>query len=164
MTKQKHRAELAAEASSEDTLSFIRRMKRTTRRKYTPEEKVRIVLEGSRGEIGITALCRREDIHPTVYYAWLKEFMEAGNARLEADSARDATRAEVEALRRENERLKQLVAELSLQVHVLKKQPFPTSTEGAVPADDSAGEGSCAGCGSSLAPTSARGVALLGDS
>jgi transposase len=125
MTKEKSPAELAAEASSEDTLSFIRRVKRVTRRKYTPEEKVRIVLEGFRGEIGVSALCRREGIHPTVYYAWLKDFMEAGKARLEADSARDATRAEVEALKRENERLKQLVAELSLQVHVLKKTVVP---------------------------------------
>jgi transposase len=125
MTKARSPAELAAEASSEDAKGFIRRVKRATRRKYTPEEKVRIVLEGFRGEIGITALCRREGIHPTVYYSWLKDFMEAGKARLEADSARDATRAEVEALKRENERLKQLVAELSLQVHVLKKTVVP---------------------------------------
>jgi putative transposase len=130
MAKQKSPAELAAEASSEETLSFIRRVKRTTRRKYTPEERVRIVLEGFRGEIGITALCRREGIHPTVYYAWLKHFMEAGKARLETDSARDATSAEVEAIRRENKRLKQLVAELSLQVHVLKKTVVPPRLKG----------------------------------
>jgi transposase len=125
MTKGRSSAELAAEASSEGGKGFIRRVKRATRRKYTPEEKVRIVLEGFRGEIGISALCRREGIHPTVYYSWLKDFMEAGKARLEADSARDATRAEVETLKRENERLKQLVAELSLQVHVLKKTVVP---------------------------------------
>ena len=125
MTAQKSPAELAAEASSEDTRSFVRRVKRATRRKYTPEEKVRIVLEGFRGEIGISALCRREGIHPTVYYAWLKDFMEAGKARLQADSARDATQAEVEALKRERDQLKQLVAELSLQVHILKKTAVP---------------------------------------
>jgi transposase len=125
MTEQKSSAELLAEASSEDTRSFIRRVKRTTRRKYTPEEKVRIVLEGFRGEISVSALCRREGIHPTVYYSWLKDFMEAGKARLQVDSARDATQAEVEALKRENERLRQLVAELSLQVHVLKKTVVP---------------------------------------
>jgi len=125
MTEQKSPAELAAEASSEDTRSFVRRVKRATRRKYTPEEKVRIVLEGFRGEIGISALCRREGIHPTVYYAWLKDFMEAGKVRLRADSARDATRAEVEALKRERDQLKQLVAELSLQVHILKKTAVP---------------------------------------
>jgi transposase len=125
MTEQKSPAELVAEVSSEDTRSFVRRVKRATRRKYTPEEKVRIVLEGFRGEIGITALCRREGIHPTVYYAWLKDFMEAGKARLQADTARDATRAEVEALKRERDQLKQLVAELSLQVHMLKKTAVP---------------------------------------
>jgi len=126
MTEQKSPAELAAEVSSEDTRSFVRRVKRATRRKYTPEEKVRIVLEGFRGEIGISALCRREGIHPTVYYAWLKDFMEAGKARLQADSARDATQAEVEALKRERDQLKQLVAELSLQVHILKKTALPS--------------------------------------
>jgi transposase len=125
MIEQRSPAEVAAEASSEDTRSFVRRVKRTTRRKYTPEEKVRIVLEGFRGEIGISALCRREGIHPTVYYAWLKDFMEAGKARLQADTARDATRAEVEALKRERDQLKQLVAELSLQVHILKKTALP---------------------------------------
>jgi len=125
MIEQRSPAELAAEASSEDTRSFVRRVKRATRRKYTPEEKVRVVLEGFRGEIGISALCRREGIHPTVYYAWLKDFMEAGKARLQADTARDATRAEVEALKRERDQLKQLVAELSLQVHILKKPALP---------------------------------------
>jgi transposase len=68
-TKQKSPEELAGEDSSEDTLSFIRRMKRVTPRKYSPEEKVRVVLEGFRGEIGISALCRREGIHLTLYYA-----------------------------------------------------------------------------------------------
>ena len=125
MAEQKSPAELVAEASSEDTRNFVRRVKRAIRRKYTPEEKVRIVLEGFRGEIGISALCRREGIHPTVYYAWLKDFMEAGKARLQADSARDATRAEVETLKRERDQLKQLVAELSLQVHILKKTVVP---------------------------------------
>ena len=125
MIEQRSPAEVVAEASSEDTRSFVRRVKRTTRRKYTPEEKVRIVLEGFRGEIGISALCRREGIHPTVYYAWLKDFMEAGKARLQADTARDATWAEVEALKRERDQLKQLVAELSLQVHILKKTAPP---------------------------------------
>jgi transposase len=125
MTEQRSPAELAAEASSEDRRSFVRRVKRATRRKYTPEEKVRIVLEGFRGEIGISTLCRREGIHPTVYYAWLKDFMEAGKARLQANSARDTSRAEVEALKRERNQLKQLVAELSLQVHILKKPAPP---------------------------------------
>ena len=160
MTEQKSPAELAAEASSEDTRSFVRR---ATRRKYTPEEKVRIVLEGFRGEIGISTLCRREGIHPTVYYAWLKDFTEAEKARLHVDSARDATRAEVEVLKRERDQLKQLVAELSLQVHMLKKQPCPASTEEAIPADDSAREGTGAGHGGSLTLVSARSLAFPGD-
>jgi len=121
MIEQRSPAELAAEASSEDTRSFVRRVKRATRRKYTPEEKVRVVLEGFRGEIGISALCRREGIHPTVYYAWLKDFMEAGKARLEGDTLREATRAEVEVLKREGERLRELVANLSVENLVLKK-------------------------------------------
>jgi len=100
-------------------------VKRITRRKFTSEEKTRIVLEGFRREVPIRELCRREGIRPNVYYAWLKDFMEAGKERLERDTARDATRAEVEEVKRENVRLKQLVAELSLQVHVLKKTAVP---------------------------------------
>lgn len=110
---------------SEDTRQFVRRVRRVTRRKFTPEEKVRIVLEGFRGEVKVSDLCRREGIRPNVYYAWLKDFMEAGKARLQADTVRDATQAEVEGVKRENERLKQLVAELSLEVMVLKKTAIP---------------------------------------
>jgi transposase len=114
-----------AEARTEETQGFIRQVKRRTRRKFTPEEKVRIVLEGFRHEVPIRELCSREGIRPNVYYAWLKEFMEAGKERLQRDSIRDATKAEVEGVKRENEKLKQLVAELSLQVHVLKKTEIP---------------------------------------
>ena len=70
---------------------------------------MRIVLEGFRGEVRVSDLCRREGIRPNVYYAWLKAFMEAGRSRLQADTVRDATQVEIEGLRRENERLKQLV-------------------------------------------------------
>ena len=114
-----------AEARSEETKSFIRQVKRITRRKFTPEEKIRIVLEGIRHEVPVTELCRREGIRPNVYYSWIKDFMEAGKERLKHDTARDATRPEVESLKRENLGLKQLVAELSLQVHVLKKTVIP---------------------------------------
>ena len=110
-----------AEARTEDTRRLIRDVKRATHRKFTAEEKIRIVLEGLRRDTPIRDLCRREGIRPSTYYAWLKDFMEGGKERLQRDTARDATRSEVEALKRENERLKQLVAELSLQVHVLKK-------------------------------------------
>ncbi len=115
-----------AEARTEETRGFIRKVRRVARRKYTPEEKIRIVLEGFRHEVPIKELCRREGIRPNVYYAWLKDFMEAGKQRLSRDTVRDANRAEVEGLKRENERFKQLVAELSLEVHLLKKTEMPT--------------------------------------
>ena len=114
-----------AEARSQETKQFIQDIKRNTRRKFTPEEKISIVLEGFRRDTPIRDLCRREGIHPGTYYAWLKDFMEAGKERLVRDNIRDATRAEVQDLKRENARLKQLVAELSLQVHVLKKTTIP---------------------------------------
>ncbi len=114
-----------AEAKGEDTKQFIREVKRLTRRRFTAEEKVRIVLEGFRRDIPVRDLCRREGIHVGTYYAWLKDFMEAGKERLVRDNIRDATKSEVEELKRENARLKQLVAELSLQVHVLKKTAIP---------------------------------------
>ena len=118
-------AVIEAESKTEETRNFVKRVRRITRRKYTPEEKIRIVLEGFRHEVPIRDLCRREGIKPNVYYAWLRDFMEAGKTRLARDTVRDATRAEVDGLRRENERLKQLVAELSLQVHLLKKTEIP---------------------------------------
>jgi transposase len=114
-----------AEARSEETKRFIRDINRITRRRVTAEEKIRIVLEGFRRDVPIRDLCRREGIRPSTYYAWLKDFMEAGKDRLTRDTTRDATRAEVQGLKRENARLKQLVAELSLQVHVLKKTAVP---------------------------------------
>ena len=114
-----------AEAGTEETKRLIRDIKRATRRKFTAEEKIRIVLEGLRRDTPIRDLCCREGIRPSTYYAWLKDFMEAGKERLTRDTVRDASRAEVEDLKRENERLKQLVAELSLQVHVLKKGAVP---------------------------------------
>ena len=114
-----------AESKTEETRSFIKQVRRITRRKFTPEEKTRIVLEGFRHEVPIRDLCRREGIRPNVYYAWLRDFMEAGKTRLARDTVRDATRVEVDSLRRQNERLKQMVADLSLEVHVLKKTEVP---------------------------------------
>jgi|TARA_Y100000294_G_C8500559_1_gene314648 transposase len=118
-------AVLEAESNTEETKSFIKQVRRRTRRKFTPEEKIRIVLEGFRHEVSIRDLCRREGIRPNVYYAWLRDFMEAGKERLARDTVRDATRAEVDGVKRENERLKQLVADLSLKVYVLKKSEIP---------------------------------------
>jgi len=114
-----------AEARSQETKQLIRDIKRITRRKFTAEEKIRIVLEGFRRDTPIRDLCRREGIRPSTYYAWLKDFMEAGKERLTRDITRDATRTEIQEIKRENSRLKQLVAELSLQVHVLKKTAAP---------------------------------------
>ena len=114
-----------AEARSQGTRNLIRDIKRITRRRFTSEEKIRIVLEGFRRDTPIRDLCRREGIRPATYYAWLKDFMEAGKERLERDTTRDATKTEVAQLKRECARLKQLVAELSLQVHVLKQTAIP---------------------------------------
>ena len=125
MSEESISATLEAESHSEETRSFIKRVRRITRRKFTPEEKIRIVLEGFRREVPIRDLCRREGIRPNVYYAWLRDFMEAGKERMTRDTVRDATRAEVDGLKRENERLKQLVADLSLKLHILKKTEIP---------------------------------------
>jgi transposase len=114
-----------AEARTQETKHIIWDIKRLTRRKFTAEEKIRIVLEGFRRDTPIRDLCRREGIRPSTYYAWLKDFMEAGKERLTRDITRDATRTEIQEIKRENARLKQLVAELSLQVHVLKKTAAP---------------------------------------
>ena len=116
---------LAADQRSQETKSFVRRVRAVTRRKYSPEEKIRIVLEGFRREVTVNDLCRREGIKPHSYYSWTKEFMEAGKERLTRDSVRDATRQEIQALKRENGELKQLVADLSLDVYRLKKTSIP---------------------------------------
>ncbi len=115
----------AAEAVTQKTRGFIRQVRTASRRKYTPEEKVRIVLEGFRREVAVNELCRRDGIKPGAYYAWTKDFMEAGKERLTRDTVRDATRQEINELKRESIDLKQLVAELSLEVYRLKKTAIP---------------------------------------
>jgi len=105
----------------QDVETTVREIRRKTRKKYSAEEKIRIVLEGLRGENTIAELCRREGIHPNMYYKWSKEFLEAGKQRLTGDTQRQADNQEVQAMRMENEQLKQLVAELSLKNRVLKK-------------------------------------------
>ena len=99
----------------------VREIRRKTRRRFSSEEKIRIVLEGLRGEESIAELCRREGISPNLYYNWSKEFLEAGKRRLMGDTKREATSPEVASLRQENGQLKQLVAELSLRNRTLKK-------------------------------------------
>ena len=99
----------------------VREIRRQTRRKYSAEEKIRIVLEGLRGEESIAELCRREGISANLYYKWSKEFLEAGKKRLLGDTRREATSPEVRCLRAENRQLKELVADLSLKNVILKK-------------------------------------------
>jgi transposase len=123
--KQEESKSDAAEARTNQTKVFVRQVRIAARRRYTPEEKIRIVLEGFRREVSISDLCRREGIKPSAYYAWTKEFMEAGKERLARDAARDATNLEVEAMKRENSELKHLVAELSLEAYRLKKTSIP---------------------------------------
>jgi transposase len=99
----------------------IRKAKHITRRSFTAEDKIRIVMEGIHGEISVSELCRRERLHTTVYYRWLKDFMEAGKRRLRGDIQREAGREEVASLKDENARLKQLVADYALDLMALKK-------------------------------------------
>jgi transposase len=104
-----------------DSESMVREIKRRTRKKYSSEEKIRIVLEGLRGEVSLAELCRKEGIHQNVYYKWSKDFLEAGKKRLQGDTVREATSGEVVNLKKENDQLKALVAELSLKNRELKK-------------------------------------------
>jgi transposase len=104
-----------------DPESIVREIRRKTRRQYSAEEKIRIVLEGLKGEVSISELCRREGIVSNLYYRWSKDFLEAGKKRLAGDTSREATSSEVSDLRSENEQLKQLVAELSMDNRLLKK-------------------------------------------
>jgi transposase len=99
----------------------VREIRRRTRRRYSAEEKIRIVLEGLRGEATIAELCRREGISPNLYYLWSREFLEAGKRRLLGDTKREATSGEVTDLRQENSQLKQMLAELYMTNAVLKK-------------------------------------------
>jgi transposase len=107
----------------------VREIKRKTRRRFSSEEKIRIVLEGLRGEESIAELCRRESISPNLYYIWSKEFLEAGKRRLAGDTKREATSSEVMQLRDQNTQLKELVAELSLRNRLLKKLSGATDEE-----------------------------------
>ena len=119
-----------AEERTRETESFIRSVRRATRRRYTPEEKIRIVLEGFRREVTVNDLCRREGINPANYYSWTKEFMEAGKERLTRNTVRDATRHEIEQLKRENAELKEITADLLLENHRLKKTDIPPLNHG----------------------------------
>ena len=109
------------EATKPSAEKVIRDIRRVTRKQYGSEEKIRIVLDGLRGEESIAALCRREGIAESLYYNWSKEVLEAGKRRLAGDTARAATADEVKVLRRETRDLKEVVAEQALELRLLKK-------------------------------------------
>jgi transposase len=108
-------------SEKESTEKKIRNIRRQNRKKYSAEEKIRIVIEGLRGDESIAELCRREGIAQSMYYKWSKEFLEAGKQRLAGNTKRQADSSEVKDLRKENNQLKELVAELALKNKVLKK-------------------------------------------
>jgi transposase len=109
------------EEKKQSASSIVREIKRRTRRVFSAEEKIKIILEGLRGEESVAALCRRYSIHENNYYNWSKDFLEAGKKRLSGDTERNANSEEVKDLREQNSELKDLVAELSIEVKVLKK-------------------------------------------
>ena len=109
----------------------VRDIRRATRRRFASEEKIRIVLEGLRGEDSIAELCRKEGINQNLYYRWSKKFLEAGKKRLAGDTVREATSDEVRGLRREAVALKEVVAELTLENRLLKKSVLGDGEDGA---------------------------------
>lgn len=111
--------------------TLVRDIRRATRKHYSAEEKIRIVVAGLRGEDSIAELCRREGISQNLYYRWSKEFLEAGKKRLAGDTAREATSDEVKNLRREAVALKEVVAELTLENRLLKKSMIGVGEDGA---------------------------------
>jgi len=108
----------------------VRDIRRATRRQYSAEEKIRIVLEGLRGEESIAELCRREGLNTNIYYRWSKEFLEAGKKRLAGDTTREATSNEVKNLRSETRALKETVAELLMENRLLKKSMIGGGEDG----------------------------------
>ena len=118
-TQELEKEEITATPGS--TARLIREVKTRTRKRFSSEEKIRIVLEGFRKEIPVSELCRKENISSCLYYSWLKDCMEAGKARLKGDTIRNATKSEVTELQRENDRLKVALAERVLEAELLKK-------------------------------------------
>ena len=109
------------DTQSEAAEKAVRDIRRATRRHFSAEDKVRIVIAGLRGEDSVAELCRKEGINQNLYYRWSKDFLEAGKKRLAGDTARAATSDEVKELRREASALKEVVAELTLENRLLKK-------------------------------------------
>jgi transposase len=109
------------QAQPGSTVRLIRRVRKATARRFSAEDKIRIVLEGFRKKLPVSDICRREGISPAIYYKWLKQFMEAGKARLKGDTLRGATPDEVKQLRVENSQLKELLGQQSLELALFKK-------------------------------------------
>ena len=109
---------------------LVKNIRRATRKHYSAEEKIRVVLDGLRGESSIAELCRREGIAEGLYYSWSKEFLEAGKRRLAGDTVRAATSSEVTDLRREARTLKEVVAEQALELRLLKKSMIADGGDG----------------------------------
>lgn len=109
------------QATPGSAIRLINKIKRLNRKRLSAEDKIRIVLEGFRKELSVTDLCRRESIHVSLYYSWLKDFMEAGKSRLKGDTTRSANENEVKQLQMENSRLKALAGEQALELCLLKK-------------------------------------------
>ena len=103
------------------TENFVKDIRRKTRRLFTSEQKILIVMEAIRGETSVAELCRKYGIHQTQFYKWNKEFLEAGKKRLAGDTTREATTDEVAELRKENQRLKELLADTILRHDIVKK-------------------------------------------
>jgi len=110
-----------ARSSPGSSAALIRQVKKITQRRFSAEDKIRIVLEGFRKEQPVTDLCRFHSLSPAVYYGWLKQFMEAGKARLKGDTLRDATGDEVKQLRQVNSQLKELLGQQALELSLFKK-------------------------------------------
>ncbi len=125
-------------AKKESAEKAVRDIRRKTRRRFSAEEKIRIVIEGLRGEESVASLCRREGIAANLYDRWSKEFLEAGKKRLLGDTQREASSSEVTELRKENARLKELVAETVLENRLLKKSVTGSDS----PPEDSAASAS----------------------
>lgn len=103
------------------TENFVKEVRRRTRRVFTSEQKILIVMEAMRGELSTAAICRKYGISSNLFYTWNKEFMEAGKKRLHGDTERQATAEDVTELRKENQRLKEMVADLMLRYDIVKK-------------------------------------------
>ena len=115
------KTKLNSKTTKSKATKVVKDIRRANRKLYSAEEKIRIVIEGLRGESSIAELCRKEGIAQSMYYSWSKEFIEAGKQRLAGDTARAATTDEVKDLRRESQTLKEIVAEQALDLRLLKK-------------------------------------------